>query len=101
MMHLFKRLPGKSALAITVAGTAVDATAMSNPQPTHVRIQVLTGDIRWSADGTTPVGGNDATGDLLPAVTSEVWTYSLYAESKFIREGSTSATLRVLPLTYA
>ena len=85
--------------AITVAGVAIGFTAATHLNPTTgqaarmARCDLETAPVRYRLDGTDPTA---STGHPLPAGSElEVWGTADMKSITFIRETSTSATLRV------
>lgn len=98
MTYLFKPMDGGADQHLAVSSSAVQATAITNPQPSHVLVQAQGADVRVTFDGGTPSASN---GMQMPALTAFVWHYTTLSAAKFIKEGSTDAVVYIQPLVYA
>jgi hypothetical protein len=84
---------------LTVEGTAVNLTGVTDLRPTHALIQVTTAPIRWLAGGTTPTatkGIHVDAGGFIEWLEPETNYRQFIENALFIRETGTSAVLEVI-----
>lgn len=98
MTSQFKPMDGGADQHLAVSSTSIQATAITNPQPSHVLVQAQGADVRVTFDGAAATASN---GMQMPALTSFVWPYATLSAARFIREGSTDAVVYIQPLVYA
>ena|SRR3990167_4279070 len=95
-LHVIGKLIPYDFETITVADTAIGLTASklaSTPRPKKVVITIETAQIRYRMDGTDPSATVGHLANPLDSIVLE--GYSQLNGTKFIRKGSTSATISV------
>lgn len=68
-------------------------------ETTVVKITVATAAIRVTFDGTTPVGGT--TGHYYAANASDIWSKTMAAAAKMIKDGGSAGAVSATELTMA
>ena len=91
----FRPTPAAGMANVSVAGTAVDLSATVDGFPntgTHVMLQVEDGPLRYRVDGTDPT---TSVGFVVEDGQMVTWSKEMARASRWIRDGSTSGTLKV------
>ena len=91
-----KPTPGVTDQSLAVADSAVPFGTAFNSLTKYVVLDVQTADVRVTYDGSDPTTSN---GHILFAGRSYTWSKEAAAAAKFIRNGSTSASIHASEFT--
>jgi len=88
--------PAGSAKSLAVSDSAVGFPEIPGRYD-YVMIDVIGADVRFTVDGTDPVGGTS--GHLLANGSHRIWHKNFASVSRYIRNADTDAAVYITPLT--